>query len=190
VPHPGTPGSTATRREPANQTNQPKTGTARSVTSLARPLNHRGPERRHPRARLPRPDHIPVGEPDRLRGPDRGKQRRQRKLQPPGQARSAPGILLPQPAQPAATRPDRLHPGSPPAPGPGTHRDQDPDTNRNRPEPRTRLTAKAPSSARWRTRTAVAPTMHSDSSDGIPAWCAVIGRCTTKRHKSECPPGL
>ena len=42
MPNPSTSGSTATRREPADQTKPPKTGTARSVTSLARPLNHRG----------------------------------------------------------------------------------------------------------------------------------------------------
>ena len=39
---PSTSGSTATRREPANQTKPPKTGTTRSVTSLGPPLNHRG----------------------------------------------------------------------------------------------------------------------------------------------------
>ena len=42
VPAPSASGSTATRRESADQTKPPKTGTPRSVTSLARPLNHRG----------------------------------------------------------------------------------------------------------------------------------------------------
>jgi hypothetical protein len=39
VPAPGTPGATATRREHTNRTPPPKTGTTRSVTDLAPPLN-------------------------------------------------------------------------------------------------------------------------------------------------------
>ena len=42
VAAPSTSGSTATRREHANQTPRSKTGATRSVTSPADPLNHRG----------------------------------------------------------------------------------------------------------------------------------------------------
>jgi hypothetical protein len=39
---PSTSGVTTTRRKPATQTRQPKPGIPRSVTTPARPLNHRG----------------------------------------------------------------------------------------------------------------------------------------------------
>ena len=61
-------GETAARPEPARPHHRidplraPGPGQAVRVLRLVRP------ERRHPRARFPRPDHIPVAEPDRLRG--------------------------------------------------------------------------------------------------------------------------
>ena len=67
-------------------------------------------QRRHPRAGQPGQDGLPVGGRDRLRGPDRRHERHLRKPEPARQARSPPGIRLPQPREPAQARPHRLHP--------------------------------------------------------------------------------
>ena len=56
-------------------------------------------------------DDLPVGRPDRLRRPDRRHERHLREPEPARQARSPPGIRLPQPREPAQARPHRLHPG-------------------------------------------------------------------------------
>ena len=60
------------------------------------------------------------------------------------ETRGQAGIRVPQPCQPAAPGPDRLHSHHAPEPAANTHRDQKPDANRNQPTPRTRLTTKAP----------------------------------------------
>ena len=67
-------------------------------------------QRRHPRAGQPGQDGLPVGRPDRLRRPDRHHERHLREPEPARQARSPPGLRLPQPREPAQARPHRLHP--------------------------------------------------------------------------------
>lgn len=64
------------------------------------------------RADYARPHHLPLGGRDRHRRPDRRDERPLRKPQPHRQARSPPSLRLPQPRQPAAPRPHRLHPRS------------------------------------------------------------------------------
>ena len=64
-----------------------------------------------PELRQPGHHDLPVGRPDRLRRPDRRHERHLREPEPARQARSPPGIRLPQPREPAQARPHRLHPG-------------------------------------------------------------------------------
>ena len=81
-------------------------------------------------------DGIPVGGRDRLRGPDRRHERHLREPEPARQARSPPGIRIPQPGKPAQARPHRLHPR------PRrriTHRNRQENTPGNRPETPSRL---------------------------------------------------
>src|SRR5271165_5952475 len=56
--HPGTSGTTAARRKPENQAQQPKTGTTSSVTILARTLNLDPPMILKTGSRSPRSDPV------------------------------------------------------------------------------------------------------------------------------------
>jgi hypothetical protein len=67
-------------------------------------------------------------------------ERHLRKPEPARQTRSKTGLRIPQPAEPAAPRPNRLHPRIPP---PVTHRNPEADTVGNRTATRSRLTSKA-----------------------------------------------
>jgi hypothetical protein len=92
----------------------------------------------------PGQDDIPVGGRDRLRGPDRGHERHLREPEPARQARSPPGIRVPQPGEPAQARPHRLHPRHT---TPITHRNRQENTPGNRPETPSRLSSKSPPSS-------------------------------------------
>ena len=81
-----------------------------------------------------------MGKRDRRRGPDRNHEFRFREPEPARQARSPPGIRVPQPGQPAQARPRRLHQGCTTA---LTTRNQEGDAVGNRTATRSRLTSKS-----------------------------------------------
>ena len=77
---------------------------------------------------------------DHRRGPDRNHEFRFGEPEPARQARSPPGLRVPQPGQPAQARPHRLHPRHPAA---LTRRNRQENTDGNRTETRSRLTSKS-----------------------------------------------
>ena len=133
-------GKTPPRAEPARPRHRLRPVRAQCPGPAVRLLRLVRPQRRHPRAAQPGQDDLPVGRPDRLRGPDRRHERHLRKPEPARQARSPPGIRLPQPGKPAQARPHRLHP-RPTAPI--THRNRRRTRSGNRAETRSRLTSKS-----------------------------------------------
>ena len=118
-------GETPPRPEPARPRHRLGPVRARRPRPALRLLRLVRAERRHPRAAVPGQDGIPVGERDHRRGPDRNHEFRFRKPEPARQARSPPGIRIPQPGQPAQARPHCLHPRHTAAlthtPPPGRH---------------------------------------------------------------------
>ena len=89
-----------------------------------------------PELLVPGQDGIEVGERDHRRGPDRNHEFRFGEPEPAREARSPPGLRVPQPGQPAQARPHRLHPRHPAA---LTRRNRQENTDGNRTETRSRL---------------------------------------------------
>jgi transposase len=95
-------------------------------------------ERGHPRAHQPRGHHLPLGKRDRHRDPDRRDQRTLREPEPDRQARGPHGLRVPEPGEPAPTRPHCLHPRHPQEPI--THRNRQENTTRKQQPAESRLT--------------------------------------------------